>query len=231
MQLDNLPTLHQLGHRQRLRKRLLISKLGELPDYEILEYILSLAIPRKDTKPLAKELVKHFGSLAKVIYAEENLLMNFQGIGESVIACFKSFSECAMRLSKQELIEKPIISSFQNLLSFCRVSIGHNKKESFITLFLDKKNHLISQEIIDYGTVDQISVYPREIAKKALINNSSAIILVHNHPSGDTKPSSADIVMTRQISKALEPFNIKIHDHLIISDQNYFSFRAEKLIK
>jgi DNA repair protein RadC len=221
---------YNIGHRARLRDRLLKSKSGQLPDYELLELLLCLALPRKDTKQLAKDLIVKHKTFADVITAERESLMDNQGVGESVLACFKLVQEAVIRITKEELIQKPIISSWHSLINYCRASIGHNQKESFMILYLNNQNELISEELQEYGTIDQISVYPREIAKRALLLNASAIILVHNHPSGNTKASKADIDLTNKIANALSAFKIIVHDHIIISKKGAFSFKSEGLL-
>lgn len=221
---------HNIGHRKRARDKLLNSKPGILPDYEVLELLLFIALPRQDTKKLAKDLITKFGSFAKVIAADPETLLNFKGVGESVLACFKLIKEGAIRLSKEEIRTKPIISSWQSLLDYLRTLIGHTKKENFVVLYLNTQNELIDQDINEQGTIDQINIYPREIVKRALFLDSSAIILAHNHPGGSTKPSKADIEMTKQIINALATFKITIHDHVIISDKSFFSFKSEGLL-
>ena len=221
---------YNIGHRKRIRGRLLNSKPGTMLDYEILEILLCMAISRQDTKMLAKELMLKYGSFAKVISAESESLLAIKGVGDSVLSCFQLIKEGAIRLAKDEFIDKPIISSWQSLLNYCRALIGHLKKEVFLVLYLNNRNELIDEDLQDYGTVDQVSVYPREIAKRALFLNASAIILVHNHPSGDAKASKSDIEVTKHISTALLPFKIRIHDHVIISDKSFFSFKSEGLL-
>jgi DNA repair protein RadC len=221
---------YNVGHRARIKDRLLHSKSGALLDYELLEILLCMALPRQDTRILAKALIEQYGSFAKVISAEPESLLNNKGIGNSALACFKLLTEGAARLAEQELVSKPIISSWQNLLDYCRTLIGHLKKEAFLIIYLNTQNELIDKDLHDYGTVDQVSIYPREITKRALFLNASAVILVHNHPSGNTKASKADIDVTKQIATALDPFKIKIHDHIIISDKSFFSFKSEGLL-
>ncbi len=189
-----LSTMKQhAGHRQRIREKLLSSKPDLVPDYEILEILLCMALPRRDTKVLAKELIAKYGSFAKVISAEHTSLLEITGVGQSVLACFQLVKEGATRLIKDEIINKPVISSWKSLLNYCRSLMGHIKKEVFLVLYLNNQNELIGEDLQDYGTVDQINIYPREIVKRALFFNASAIILVHNHPSGSTKASKADI--------------------------------------
>lgn len=218
------------GHRERIRERLLSSKMGVIQDYELMEILLCMAQPRKDTKPLAKDLIKKYGSFAKAICAEEESLLAIPGMGDHTLSCFRLIQEGAARLVKEEIKTKTIISSWQSLLNYCRTLIGHSKKEMFLVLYLDSQNALLGEDLHDYGTIDQISIYPREITKRALFFNASAIILAHNHPSGNTKPSKADIDVTKNISSALSTFSIKIHDHVIVSDRSFLSFKSEGLL-
>jgi len=221
---------YNIGHRARTRERLLSSKSGAMPDYEIMELLLCMALPRRDTKTLAKILIDKYGSFAKVISAEDESLLAIHGMGSSALACFRLIKEGAVRLTKEEFSDKPVLSSWQSLLHYCRALIGHAKKEMFLVFYLNNQNELIDEDLQDYGTVDQVSVYPREITKRALFLNASAIILVHNHPSGKTKASKADIDITKQIMAALVPFKIRIHDHVIVSDKSFFSFKSEGLL-
>lgn len=218
------------GHRERIRKKLLSSKIGTVPDYEILEILLCMALPRRDTKALAKSLIDKYGSFAKVISAEHISLLEVKGVGENVLSCFQLIKESSARLVKEEIIEKPIISSWSSLLKYCRSLMGHLQKEVFLVLYLNSQNELIDEDLCDYGTINQVSVYPREIAKKALFLDASSVILAHNHPGGCTKASKADIETTKSISSVLSPLKIKIHDHIIISDRSFFSFKSEGLI-
>lgn len=222
--------MHTIGHRQRVKEKLLNSKPGVMPDYEMLEILLFLAIPRKDTKSLAKDLIIKYKSFAKVISAEESSLLKVPGVNQSTLACFKLIKEGAARLIKEELLSKPVLSSWKSLIDYCRVLIGHQKTEAFITIYLNSQNELIEEDLQEYGTIDQITIYPREITKRALFLNASAIILVHNHPGGNTKASKADIEITKKIVNSLSQFSIKVHDHVIISDKSFFSFKAEGLL-
>ena len=223
-------TQHYIGHRERLRERILNSKMNAIADYELLEMLLCLALPRKDTKTLAKDLIKKYGSFAKVISAERESLLSINGIGNNTISCFRLIIEGSARLIKDDILNKPIISSWQSLLNYCRSIMGHLEKEVFLVLYLNNQNELIQEDLNDYGTVNQVSVYPREIAKRALFLNASAVILAHNHPGGSTKASKADIAVTKQIQAALLPFEIRIHDHVIISNKSFFSFKSEGLL-
>jgi DNA repair protein RadC len=228
--MESKPKPHYLGHRSRLRKRLLDSKQGQLPDYEILELILCLSYPRTDVKPLAKKLIEEFGSFAKVINLSPEILSKVKGVAESVISSFRIIQEAASRLIKEEISSKPIIESWKALLDYCRATMGHINTEQFRVLYLDRKNMVIADELQEFGTVNQVAIYPREIMKKALHHEASSIILVHNHPSGNTKPSRADIEMTKQISQIGILMGIDIHDHIIVSSKNYFSFKSNGLL-
>ena len=221
---------HYLGHRQRLRERFLESGGEGMPDYEILEMLLFSSKPRGDVKPLAKQLIQEFGSLAAVLSTSRNDLVKINGIGESAIAAIKLAHVAATRLLQANLPEKPILQSWKALLDYCRATMGYNKTEQFRIFFLDRKNKLIADELQQEGTVDHTPVYPREVVKRALDLGASAIILVHNHPSGDPTPSQADIDMTRKIIQAATPLNITIHDHLIMGSNDHYSFAANGLL-
>ena len=222
---------YNLGHRERIRERLIKSKPGVMEDYEVMELLLCLALPRRDTKALAKELIDKFGSFAKAISAEDGSLLAIKGLGATGLAAFRLIKEGAARLIREEVSNKPILSSWQSLLNYCRVLMGHAKREMFLVLYLNSQNALMDEEDLqDYGTIDQVSVYPREIAKRALQLNASAVILENNHPGGSTKASKADIEMTKQIVKTLDIFKIKLHDHVIVSDKSFFSFKTEGLL-
>lgn len=218
------------GHRQRVRTRLLESKKGTMPDFEILEIILFSASPRKDVRPLAKKLINDFGSLAKVLNASKSELLNISGVNESVIANIRAIQEASERLLKEDMMAKPILQSWKSLIDYCRASMGHLKNEQFRILFLDSKNRLIADDLQETGTVNQTPVYPREVVKRALEVTASSLILVHNHPSGDVNPSRADILLTKQIVKALESIDIKLHDHLIVGSKGHYSFKSNGII-
>lgn len=221
---------HHTGHRQRLKERFLASGKGKLPDYEVLEILLFASHPRGDVKPLAKELIAIFGGLSKVLNATPEELLAVKGVNLSTVAQIRAVQEAAERLLKEDINTKPVLQSWKALLDYCRASMGHLKSEQFRILFLNKKNILISDELQETGTVDQTPVYPREIVKRALHLEASAIILVHNHPSGDVQPSKADISLTKQIIQALETVSITVHDHLIVSAKNHYSFKTNRLI-
>ena len=220
---------HHHGHRQRLRERFMKGS-DSLPDYELLELILFQAHPRQDVKPLAKGLIAHFGSFADVITATPERLAEVKGFSPSVIASLKVINEVAIRLASARVKDQPILSSWTALIDYCQTSMAFNQNEQFRALFLDKKNRLIADEVLQEGTIDHTPVYPREVAKRALELGSSAIILVHNHPSGDPRPSRSDIEMTKTIVQAGETLGIVVHDHIIISRGDYASFKTMGLL-
>lgn len=201
-----------------------------LPDYELLELILFQAHPRQGVKPLAKGLIAHFGSFADVITATPERLAEVKGVGPSVIASLKVINEAAVRLASARVKDQPILSSWTALIDYCQTSMAFNQNEQFRLLFLDKKNRLIADEVLQEGTIDHTPVYPREVAKRALELGSSAIILVHNHPSGDPRPSRSDIDMTKTIVQAGQTLGIVVHDHIIISRGDYASFKTMGLL-
>jgi DNA repair protein RadC len=224
---------HYHGHRGRLHERLLNSEGQGLPDYEILEIILAAANPRGDTKPLAKALIAGFGGLAEVFSAHPEAIRQLKvvidgkqrGLGDAGIAMLKAVREAALRLSKSELRQADVIASWDKLIDYCKANIAHGTVEEFHLLFLDRKNALITHERQQRGTIDHTPVYPREVVKRALELNASALILVHNHPSGDPTPSKADIAVTRDIVKAAGPVGVTVHDHLIIGRGRHTSLR------
>lgn len=216
---------HYHGHRDRLRERFLLGGPEALPDYELLELVLFMAIPRRDVKPLAKELIAKFGNLAGVLNATVHELEKIDGLSDNTITALKAIQASAFRMLKQDVMKKPILNSWQRLMDYCAATMAHEKKEHFRILFLNKKNELIADEIQQSGTVDHTPVYPREIMKRALELSATAIILCHNHPSGDPRPSQTDIDMTQHIIAAGAPFSILIHDHIIVSKNGTASFR------
>ena len=221
---------HFHGHRDRLRRRLLDKGAGTLADYEILEALLFGAKPRGDTKPLAKALVKRFGSLAAALSASPAELAAVPDMGDASIAALKLVPEAARRLALEEASERPVIASWDKLIAYCRIAMGHERVEQFRLLFLDKKNRLIADELQQRGTVDHTPVYPREVVKRALELGASALILVHNHPSGDPTPSKADIQMTREVQDAAEKLGIAVHDHVVIGRGGHNSFKSLGLL-
>ena len=218
------------GHRQRLRERFLATEGEGFADYEMLELLLALAIPRRDVKPLAKILIKRFRDFAGVVSASQTDLTQVEGVGPAVIAALKLVQAGSLRLLKQQVTDRPILNSWQRLMDYLAADMAHKGIEYFRLLFLDKRNHLIADEIQQSGTVDHTPVYPREVVRRALEVGATAIILVHNHPSGDPTPSRADIDMTKEIVRALAPVGVVVHDHLIVGRGGTTSFKAMSLL-
>jgi len=221
---------HYLGHRERLRRRFRDAGADAVPDYELIELILFRAAPRRDTKPLAKALLARFGTFAEALNAPDELLREVPGIGEAAITELRLVRAAAVRLMRGEVLERPVLSSWSQVLDYCRASMGFETKEQFRILFLDKRNQIIADEVQQTGTVDHTPVYVREVVKRALELSSTAIVLVHNHPSGDPTPSRADIEMTKQIVTAAKPLGVLVHDHIIVGKQGHASFRGLGLI-
>ncbi|PDT14652.1 hypothetical protein CO670_22090 [Rhizobium sp. J15] len=221
---------HYHGHRERLRDRFREQGETALADYEILELLLFRLIPRRDTKPIAKALIERFGSLAGVFGAPASLLTEVKGVGEAVALDLKLISTVAQRTLKSELRNKQILSSWSSVIQYCHAAMAHETREQFRILFLDKRNVLIADEVQGRGTVDHTPVYPREVVKRALELSATAMILVHNHPSGDPTPSRADIDMTKVIIEAAKALDITVHDHVIIGKDGHVSLKGLKLI-
>ena len=221
---------HYLGHRARLRDRFLSGGAEALPDYEMLELVLFAAVPRGDMKPLAKELLKRFGSFADVIAAPPARLLEVKGVGDAVVAQLKIVEAAALRLAKGNLLNRPALSSWSALIDYCTAAMSRSPHEEFRVLFMDRKNLLIADEVQGKGTIDHTPVYPREILKRALELGASAIILAHNHPSGDPTPSRADIDMTREVAKAAMALKIALHDHIVVARGGVLSFKAQGLL-
>jgi DNA repair protein RadC len=221
---------HYAGHRDRLRDRFADAGADALADYELLELFLFRSLPRIDTKPLAKALLKRFGSVAEVLGAPEALLRQVEGVGPGVAADLKLASALAQRMTHAEIKGREVLSSWDRVLDYCRTAMAFEPREQFRVLFLDKKNALIADEVLNQGTVDHTPVYPREVVKRALELSSSAIILVHNHPSGDPTPSRADIEMTKAIVDAAKPLGVAVHDHVIIGKSGHVSMKGLRLI-
>jgi len=219
------------GHRDRLRERFIAAGSTALPDYELLELLLFMAIPRRDTKPLAKKLLKEFDdSFAELIAASPERLRQIGGVTENTITALKVVEAAAQRLALGRVMGRSAISSWDALLDYCSAQMARNPIEEFRVLFLDRKNILIADEAQAKGTVDHAPVYPREVVKRALELGASALILVHNHPSGDPTPSRSDIAMTREIATAARALRIEVHDHLVIGRGNHASFKALGLL-
>ena len=217
-------------HRARLRDRFMTGGAVALPDYEMLELVLFRAIPRQDVKPLARRLIDQFGDFNRVLSAPPALLRKVHGVGEAVIVELKVVEAAAHRLSRSKVIERHALSGWTALLDYCHTVMAHRDVEQFRILYLDRKNVLIADEEAGRGTVDHVPVYPREVVKRALELNASALILVHNHPSGDPTPSESDIAMTAQIEAAAQALGLVVHDHLIIGKSRELSFRAKGLL-
>jgi DNA repair protein RadC len=221
---------HYHGHRERLKERFREKGHDALADYEFLELVLFRSLPRRDTKPIAKALLARFGSFAEVIAAPPERLKEISGIGESVITDLKLIQAAAQRYTRDQVRGKPVLSSWSALLDYCRSKMAFADREEFHIIFLDKKNQVLADERQQHGTVDHTPVYPREVVRRALELSASAIILVHNHPSGDPTPSSADVTMTRTIVDVAKPLGIAVHDHLIIGREGHVSFKSLGLI-
>jgi DNA repair protein RadC len=221
---------HYLGHRERLRERFQQAGPDALPDYELLELILFRSIKRADAKPIAKALLAKFGTFAEVLSAPPSRLVEVPGVGAAVATDLQLIRAAGVRLVRGEAFNRPVLSSWNAILDYCRAAMAFNDKEQFRILFLDKKNQLIADEVQQEGTVDHTPVYTREVIKRALELSASAIILAHNHPSGDPAPSIADIEMTRKIVDAGQKLGVVVHDHVIIGRKGHTSFKGQKLI-
>jgi DNA repair protein RadC len=226
---DRLPSYIK-DHRARLRERFLDGGAAAMPDYELLELLLFRAVPRRDVKPLARRLIDRFGDFSAVVTARQDRLLEVEEVGPSVVTELRIVAAAAERLARASVMQRQVISSWDAVIAYCRTAMAHRSVEQFRILFLDRKNVLIADEEQARGTVDHVPVYPREVVKRALELDSSALILVHNHPSGDPTPSQSDITMTEQIVAAASVFGITIHDHLIVGRSREISFRASGLL-
>lgn len=226
---DAEPQPDHAGHRARLRARL-ISDAEGLADYELVEYLLALAIPRRDTKPLAKALLREFGSLAQLVSADPQSLRRIDGMGDAAIAALKIAQATSLRLLKGEFREKPLLSSWDALLDWLRADMGPIDVERVRILYLNSRNMLLRDEVVSEGSIDQSAIYVREVVKRALELGAAAIVIVHNHPSGNPEPSRQDIAITRNIAEAAGKLGIVLHDHIIIGGGDYRSLRALGLI-
>jgi DNA repair protein RadC len=224
------PAPHYHGHRERLRARFLKGGSDALADYELLELVLFRAIQRRDLKPLAKNLIKQFGSFAEAVSAPIERLKSIKGLGDAAITELKIVEAAAHQLARGQVQNRPVLSSWSNVLDYCRTAMAFADKEQLRVLFLDKRNRLIADELQQEGTVDHTPVYPREVVKRALELSATAIILVHNHPGGDPTPSRADIEMTRVIVEVARPLGIEVHDHIIVGKEGHASLKGLKLI-
>ncbi|WP_395824829.1 DNA repair protein RadC [Elstera sp.] len=221
---------HYVGHRSRLRDRLLTGDADALPDYELLELVLFGANARGDVKPLAKKLLARFGSFAGVLTADPTQLAAVEGVGPVAIATLKTIQAAARRLAREQARTAPVLAGWQAVLDYCRIAMAHEPIEQVRLLFLDRKNHLIGDEVVQRGTIDHTPLYPRDVVKRALEVGATALILVHNHPTGDPTPSKADIDMTRTLARAAEGVGISLHDHLVIGRHGHSSFKALGLL-
>lgn len=221
-----------IGHRQRIKERFLRGHGQDMADYELLELLLTLAIPRKDTKPLAKALIKEFGSFAGVLNAEDCALMGFSGLKESSILVLSLVREAALRMTWQNLCtdDNPVISNWDAMIDYCRMKMANKQREEFLLIFLDAKLQVIGEEVQQRGTVDNVAIHPTEVVKSAVFHGAKSVIMVHNHPSGDVTPSKADILVTKQIKVALDSVEIKLQDHLIVGKTECYSFREVGII-
>lgn len=221
---------HFHGHRERLKDRFRKSGGHALADYEFLELLLFQALPRRDTKPLAKALLARFGTFSEVLAAPDAQLMEVDGVGEGVVHHLKLAKAAAERFGRDKISERPLLNSWSEVIDYCRAAMAYEPIEQFRILFLNKKNQLIADEVQQSGTVDHTPVYPREVVKRALELSATAVILVHNHPSGDPTPSTADIQMTKSVVETAKPLGILVHDHIIVGRNGHASFRGLRLI-
>jgi len=224
------PADYNLGHRRRLKEKFLTAGMNALLDHEVLELMLTYAIPRRDVKPLAKLLLERFGSLKGVLDAESEEILKVAGIGDHCATLFKLVKELTALYLKQKAMEKPQVTCTAELLDFCKTVMGGKKDEEFCVIYLDTQNHIIEFETVHKGIVNQAVVYPRQVLERALRKRASAIILAHNHPSGHVRPSDADIRLTRTIRETAKVLDILVHDHIIIGENRFFSFREEGMM-
>jgi DNA repair protein RadC len=231
---DLLPGLaeapHYHGHRDRLRARFRSAGAEALSDYELLELVLFRALPRRDVKPLAKALIQAFGSFAETVHAPDARLREVGGLGEAAITEIKLIAAASSRVAKGQLKQRTVLSSWATVIDYCRTAMAFADKEQFRIIFLDKRNQLIADEVQQVGTIDHTPVYPREVVKRALELSATAIIMVHNHPSGDPTPSQADIQMTKAVIEVSKPLGISVHDHIIVGKHGHASLKGMKLI-
>jgi DNA repair protein RadC len=218
------------GHRGRMRQRLLTAGPDALADYELLEMVLFIALPRRDTKPIARALLTRFGSFANAIAATPRELLGIEGLGEAGVSALKVVQAAALRLARAEVKDMPVLANWERLIDYLTAVMAREKVEQFRVLFLDTKNRLIADEAQARGTVNHTPVYPREVVKRALELQATAIILVHNHPSGDPTPSRDDVAMTQEVKRAALALSIVLHDHVIVGNGRWLSFRREGLL-
>ena len=222
-----------LGHRERLRQRFLLGDGRDMADYELLELVLTIAIPRRDVKPLAKTLISRFGNFAGVINANKDELCSISGVKENTVTILKVIKAALQRASWQNLqaFDGPVIMNFDSLIDYCRANMCYSDVEEFRLIYLDTKLHVIGQDIMQKGTINSVAIHPREVIKSAMSNKASAIIMVHNHPSGNVQPSKSDVAMTERIDEACESIGIRLLDHLVIGRNEYYSFAQHCLLR
>lgn len=221
---------HYHGHRARLKQRFMTAGADSLSDYELLELLLFQALPRRDVKPLAKDLLARFGDFAAVLTAPPERLKEVSGMGDAAVIALKSAVAAAERLRRTQVQDQPVLSSWDRLVDYCRTAMAFETTEHFRVLFLNRKNILIADEVQQRGTIDHTPVYPREVVKRALELSAAALIMVHNHPSGDPTPSDADIAMTREVAEAAAKLGIVLHDHIVVARSGHVSFRERGLL-
>ncbi|MDN5567251.1 MAG: DNA repair protein RadC [Paracoccus sp. (in: a-proteobacteria)] len=227
---DGTARPHYWGHRERLRARFLDGGHAPMPDYELLELLLFNAVPKIDVKPLAKRLLATFGDLNGVVAASKHRIRQVEGADRWVYLQLRLVEAFAQRMAKAKVLQREVLSSWQALISYCRTCMAYRETEQFRVLFLDRKNTIVADEALGSGSVGHVPVYPREVAKRALELNASAVILVHNHPSGDPTPSDADISMTAKVVAACGAIEVSVHDHVIIGKDSEVSFREDGLL-
>lgn len=231
MSTNQLDSKSTSGHRQRLKERFINSPIGSLPDYELLELMLFSVFPRRDTKPLAKRLIKHFGGIKEVFFADATELTTVEGVSVSVINALRLLEDFFSRLYKPASNSKEtILNNWNSVLGYCTLTMGFKKQEFLRILYLDRKNRLISDNLMQQGTLDKVAIYPREIVKECITKSASAVIMIHNHPSGEAKPSADDISLTEKVSMALNTVGAVLHDHVIVAQDKHYSFRANGLL-
>lgn len=221
---------YYIGHRKRLKDKFLNTHSDSFTDYEILELILFQAIPRRDVKPIAKEMINKIGNLDNILHSNPNKLDDIKGVSDNVRVCLKLMKEVLNRVLQEKVIKQNVISSWGDVLNYLKFAMGNLKTEEFRILFLNKQNTLIADEIMSHGTIDQTIAYPREIIKRALFHEAGALILVHNHPSGSTKPSRSDIDLTNEIVSGCKAVNVTVHDHVIVTKNQFYSFKSNMLL-
>ena len=218
------------GHRQRLRERFMKGGVKAMADYEMLELLLCMGIPRRDVKPLAKELIAYFGDFANVVEAPADRLAEFKGMSATAVAALKVVQASVLMITKERIVKRPILSNWQSLIEYLRAAMGHFEREQFRVLYLDRKNQLLADDVQGDGSINHAPVYPREVVKRGLEVGASALIIVHNHPSGDPSPSKDDINMTNKVQKACQNLDMRLHDHVVICRSGHVSFKAQGLL-